>query len=674
MRSPNQHPPTTVGSRLSTGLHALRLVVVFAVVIDLASTVVAQAYGATYLGPSGPLAILEMLFVVAGTVAVLWQRNRLALAISLVCAVLSCTVVATGADLWLVVTVGVMAAATARPRPLALVVGGLVAYAIAFGLGTELRHVGWGLAAGATVLGFAAGGVGAGLVARAFLRAQEVRTTRVAEYRRQNRRIRAVERARLADELQTVVTDGIANVQHQLDSTPGSAPGAELSQMLTRVDQRSRALLTELRALLDVLRREPGAEAGRAEARSPNPRHRIELLTARHVRIAAAVILLLLAGRGVIEHAGGSTDPDLVIRTAGLLACAAAVWRPLVGAAIAFAALGLAVVLHPDQPWDAVAVTLLALIGTVRVGLRRLYLVLLPLVGYGLILAADGRADLGTLVRLGYLVVIAVVIGLAGRHFFEARTTTDRQLGALADERDHIETDERAAVARELHDVVAHQLSLSTLHIMATSLSQDPDTLAATAAKVRRSTAAAREDLVTLLHAMRGPESDPGRPAPLVAPTRCAASLTGRLAENGFGLVVDIDPAVDRLDAATQRTLNRIMQEGATNILRYAPARATCRCTISIEPGAAAMTISSPLGGAERPSDLSLGWGLRGIRERVDLTHGTFRAGPRRGWWVVAVTLPQVTQLPETTDPTVSTTPAGPLPATRRTRTLRPLI
>lgn len=99
------------------------------------------------------------------------------------------------------------------------------------------------------------------------------------------------------------------------------------------------------------------------------------------------------------------------------------------------------------------------------------------------------------------------------------------------------------------------------------------------------------------------------------------------------------------MDPTTQRTLNRIMQEqeAATNILRYTPAGSTCHYTLATDDTGVSLGIASPLAVDELKSDLSLGWCLRGIRERVDLTHGTFTAGPNLGRWLVAVTLPAAT-------------------------------
>lgn len=174
-----------------------------------------------------------------------------------------------------------------------------------------------------------------------------------------------------------------------------------------------------------------------------------------------------------------------------------------------------------------------------------------------------------------------------------------------------MEAEERGSVARELHDVVAHSLSVIAMRVLATSLSTDSVRLAGTVDQVRGSVEAAGQELI----------------------------------ENGHHPVLDVDPGADALDPTTQRTLSRILTEAATNILRYAPAGSGWHITLGLDGADATLRVVSPLWGSPaaesgRRSDLSLGWGLRGTRERVELTRGTFSAGPEHGQWVLAVSLP----------------------------------
>lgn len=164
---------------------------------------------------------------------------------------------------------------------------------------------------------------------------------------------------------------------------------------------------------------------------------------------------------------------------------------------------------------------------------------------------------------------------------------------------------------------------------------------------------------------MRRPTAGEFRPTLLVTPSARAAELARQLSENGFRAVLEIDPAADALDPTAQRTLCRIMQEGATNIIRYAPPNSSCRYRLLVGERGVQLSISSLLGGGQPKSDLSLGWGLRGVRERVSLTRGTFTAGPSHGQWVLTVDLP--VSLP-TTATTVWTRQSAALGAKRQSR------
>lgn len=631
---------------LGTGLQALRLLVVLCLILDAGTGIIGQAYGRESLGTSGVLAAsVGVCLVVLVAIGVLWRLPRLAIVCSIALAILNYTVVTTGEEVWLLLIIGVVYGATARPRQLAMIFGAVVAYAVAFAMSVEGRRPGFGWTTVPLTIAIAAAGLAIGLVARTLLKSHAARVGRLAAYRRDNAAIRAAERNRLADELQAIIVEVMTSITNEIDGTPaGSTTSSQWRRLLTRIDERTRTVLADLRTLLEVLRREqvdrlPGARLPRARVKAIHDP--LAPVGIAQVRFAGAAILLILAGYSVVTGPGSTTDPDVVIRTLGLIACAVALHRPAVGAAAAVGTIVLSVIIAPTRPWDAIPLAALCLIGALSVsGARRIYLIGAALIGYGSLLYALGRTDALDLLTRGYVIAFLLLIGLAIRHFRRLRTSTDHQQGVLTAERDTIGTQERTAVARELHDIVAHQLSLSTLHVMATSLSEDAATLAATAAKVRQSTEAARSELGTLLHAMRGADSERARPGPLVTPLSCATALTDELTANGFLLVTRIDPATDGLDPAAQRTLTRIMQEGATNILRYTPAPATCDCTITIDSAQVSLTITSPLGAPAARSRLSLGWGLRGIRERVDLTHGTFSAAPIGDSWVIHVTLP----------------------------------
>jgi signal transduction histidine kinase len=626
---------------VADGPGAVRLTVIVFLVVDVVITLVGQAYGRSDWGRAGAVAAAQMVLVVAASTATLWGRTRLAVVLTAAVVGLVFTAGASGAELWLLVITAFTAAARAGYRQLFLVVLAQLAYGLCFGLDVERRHPGSGWSTGLLVVAFSAASLAAGLVGRRLLRLRDGRRLRVQEIARENARIRAVERARLADDLQTVVTGDLATIVNRIDTGATRADDAEgLRQVLTQVDADCRTLLQELRALLEILRAEPAAQP----MGTPAGRRRwVDLLTARHVRLAATAVLGLLAVRVALGDLGSPTltGPQLLVPVLGLLACAVAVWRPMVGAGCGLVALASSIALEPVGYWDALPVALLCLVAAARDGIRRLWLVVVGVASYGAVLTLTGRPDPGThTVVVGYVGLLATATGLGARYFAQAQVDADRRLDDLMDERGQVESEERNAVARELHDVVAHQLSVTTMVIMATSLTDDPARLAETLDRVRHSIEAAGHELSVLLYAMRGPDSAELRSGPLITPLACADALARRLVENGYHPVLEIDPAADDVDPTTQRTLVRIMQEGATNMLRYTPAGSTCRFTLALDDDQVRLTIASPTSPRERTSDLSLGWGLRGIGERVDLSRGTFTAGPQDGQWVLAVTLP----------------------------------
>ena len=630
--------------RIADGLRAVPLTVTVFLVLDTISTLVGQAYGITDLGPTGLRPAGQMLLVVLAAAATMYHRPRVAVVLTALVVLLVLTAGPTGEEDWLLLIVGVTSGARAGRRQLALLALAGVAYATLFGLQAEERHPGWGWAAGLITLALIGAALAAGLVARRFLRARDRRRLRVEKLEREQTEIRAVERARLADELQAVVTQGLATIEARArgDGPRGRrprppAPGARAGRPAQPVPAE--------RAADPARRPAPGSRTRSRRAGCPGhlgaaPVGRPAHGAARPLRCGTRCSACSpcrprwTASPRPRTPTGGSRSSRC---WRALSRSGARRWGPA------------------PRRWPCWGPSCCPRRGTGTPSRRRCSASSPPsapgrggpgwscsaLAGYGGLLAVtESPTDVGHVVVVGYAGFAAVALGLTVRHFVEARAESLRRLVDLTEEREQVELEERTAVARELHDVVAHQLSVTTMLVMATSLSNDPVTLADTAAKVRRSTEAAHHELSTLLHAMRGPAAPQPGPASLVTPLTSAHALVRRLSENGYHPVLDVDPAADELDTTTQRTLARIIQEAATNILRYTPTGSTCHFTLTVDSQEVRLRIDSPLAAQAQTSDLSLGWGLRGIRERVELTHGTFAAGPAGGSWRLEVTLP----------------------------------
>jgi signal transduction histidine kinase len=204
---------------------------------------------------------------------------------------------------------------------------------------------------------------------------------------------------------------------------------------------------------------------------------------------------------------------------------------------------------------------------------------------------------------------------------------------------------ERATIARELHDVVAHHVSLMAVQAEATAslLPGQPEKAQRSADIISDTARAALTELRRLLGVLRSPSERLE-----TAPSASLAELDGVLDQvRGAGLVVDFEvvgsPA--RLAPGVDLTAFRIVQEALTNTIRHARTdRATV--TVSYEPGYVTVSVadSGPGRGGPARDEVVLpgsGLGLAGIAERVASCRGQLSLGPTpAGGFCVSARLP----------------------------------
>jgi signal transduction histidine kinase len=245
-------------------------------------------------------------------------------------------------------------------------------------------------------------------------------------------------------------------------------------------------------------------------------------------------------------------------------------------------------------------------------------------------------------------VLLGFVIGGMLRAQMRALTA---ERAARAGERERATLAERERIAREIHDLVAHSLSVTLLHITgARHALRDVDDTAAAGLDVadvdaaladaeqvgRRAMADIRQTVSTLTDGPSATQALPG-----------AADICGLVAQMELaGLDVDYaedgDPSM--LASGTGLGLYRIAQESLANIAKHAPA-ATARVRFSVNPRRARLTVRNALPAAGRP-DLDAGpldargSGLAGMRTRAAQLGATVVAGPEDADWVVDVRLP----------------------------------
>jgi signal transduction histidine kinase len=187
--------------------------------------------------------------------------------------------------------------------------------------------------------------------------------------------------------------------------------------------------------------------------------------------------------------------------------------------------------------------------------------------------------------------------------------------------------DERARIAREMHDLVAHHLSVIAVQSQAAEalLASDP---AAARRSVSTINATAREALAEmrqLLGVLRGHEGAGLSPQPGLADLD---RLLGAVRDAGLVVTLDVQGEPRPLPPALDLTCYRVVQESLTNALKHAPG---ARVTVHLDWTGEGLAVSVHDDGTGAPGPDSDGHGLRGMQERVALVGGRLSAGWRPG-------------------------------------------
>jgi len=204
---------------------------------------------------------------------------------------------------------------------------------------------------------------------------------------------------------------------------------------------------------------------------------------------------------------------------------------------------------------------------------------------------------------------------------------------------EHAQSAERERIAREMHDVLAHRISLVTMHAGALAYRTDlpPEQVRETARLIQTKAHEALADLRQVLGMLRGEDGTGDRPQPTLA------DLDTLMEEaRTSGMVVDYSNGLNGSRPGEQvgRTVYRIVQEALTNARKHA-AGTHVSVTLDGEPDRGLTVIvgnAKPVGVPRRPAPPGSRLGLVGLRERAALTGGTLNVDETdrfftlRGW------------------------------------------
>jgi signal transduction histidine kinase len=247
-----------------------------------------------------------------------------------------------------------------------------------------------------------------------------------------------------------------------------------------------------------------------------------------------------------------------------------------------------------------------------------------------------------------WLVPSILVVGTA---WLAGRAIRERDLVALrlADRAAELEREreefaalsvryERARIASELHDIVAHAISVMVVQAGAGQriAAVDPELTGETFQAIAGAARQAEQDMTQLVALLAADDAIAQAPD-----LTLVEELVARAAGSGLDVTLRLEGSREGLPASAVQTVYRVVRESLTNALRYASGAPV---HVLVRGGAAAIdveVVNEPAADAEALVGHGTGNGLRGLRERVGAVGGRLEAGPReRGGWRVAARIP----------------------------------
>ena len=229
----------------------------------------------------------------------------------------------------------------------------------------------------------------------------------------------------------------------------------------------------------------------------------------------------------------------------------------------------------------------------------------------------------------GGTVLLLLVVALAAVFRYRADLVR-RQLSEIRNQ-------ERVALARELHDTVAHHVSAIAVQAQAGGVvaGAQPEKAAEVLAAIESEASRTLAEMRSMVRVLREEEAVDYAPQPGVAdlPALARADATPTVE-------VSLEGSLSRLARPVDAALYRLAQESLTNAVRHAPSATRVAIDVCREGDAVRLRVSDDGRTEPRPAP-EPGFGLLGMAERAQLLGGSFSAGPGpQGGWVVEAVLP----------------------------------
>ena len=468
----------------------------------------------------------------------------------------------------------------------------------------------------------------------------------------------AEERTRMARELHDAIAHVVTLMVVQAaaaEALLGSAP-ARSRKALGRVQRAGREAITELRAMLRILRapddeRRPARPA--AEPVLPPPRARARVAWPPWLDSGLALVCLAGAEAAVLTEGRYGDLERLVSVLLMVVATLPLAVRRRFPVTVVLTVVGAVIVQQvrvdnvQDTPTALIIAPLIALytVAAHAPGRRALAAASVSLLTAGVASTViSGRVVPWDLVDLTSFCAVPVLCGRAvrvhRRQGEQLRTVTarlERERAALAR---LAVVEERTRVARDLHDTIAHGLSIMVLQAGGAEqvLTSDPDRARNAVRAIQDRGRTVVDELQRLLAVLR-PDAGDGPRAPRPGLGQLD-ELVAHVRDAGLRVELRFEGRRMRLPVGIDVSTYRIIQEGLTNALKHAGPVATA-VTLRYQPRALTVEIRNAAGSGHALPTAAGGHGLIGMRERVAMYGGDLKAGPSpAGGYTLQVRLP----------------------------------
>ncbi|MCO8275017.1 histidine kinase [Actinoplanes sp. TRM 88003] len=344
---------------------------------------------------------------------------------------------------------------------------------------------------------------------------------------------------------------------------------------------------------------------------------------------------------------------------------------PVVAFVIAAAAsLGFATVAQPHWFWTVAPIIALFQLGAcgrrtvafVCAGVSyAAYLLIFWVFADPIGLRAEVRPGLRETLLLGVALAAAIFLGgiakIKGEQMAQAVKVRAERERAEEEQQRRQASEERLRIARELHDVIGHHLSLINvqagvgLHLMDNRPEQAREALTA----IKTASSEALREVRSVLGALRTEdEAAPRQPA------LGLSRLDDLTADAGLPVTTKVTGEVRPLPPEVDRAAYRIVQEALTNVRRHAGPGATALVSVDYLPTALHLAIRNETANAPAPAEGGPpGTGIAGMRARAQSLGGTLEAGPVPDGFLVSVLLPATDDSPSNSPRTASSSGAA---------------